>query len=101
MRTILHGNVKMALGSVRATRWRSLLTTLGVIIGVFSVVTIVSIGEGIKQQISGQINHLGNNLITIRPGDLTGSANSTFASLNILSGVNNATALSGRDLGVA
>jgi putative ABC transport system permease protein len=101
MRSLLRGNVKMAIGSVRATRWRSLLTTLGVIIGVLSVVTIVSIGEGIKQQISGQINQLGKDLITVRPGDLSaGGAGHALSQLNILSGTAGANTLAQHDLDV-
>jgi putative ABC transport system permease protein len=49
---------------------RSMLTMLGVIIAVVSVVTTISLGEGIKQQVASQINHLGSDLITIRPGKL-------------------------------
>ncbi|HSX53028.1 MAG TPA: ABC transporter permease [Patescibacteria group bacterium] len=64
------GNVKMALASLRASKGRSLLTMFGVIIGIVSVVTTVSLGQGIKQQVVGQINRLGNNLITVRPGKL-------------------------------
>jgi putative ABC transport system permease protein len=41
---------------------------LGIVIGIASVVTISSIGEGVKHQISGQINHSGDSVITIRPG---------------------------------
>lgn len=61
-------NVKMALASLRSARVRSLLTMLGIIIGITSVVTTVSIGEGIKQQITGQINRLGSDLVTVRSG---------------------------------
>jgi putative ABC transport system permease protein len=64
------GNIKMALASIRAARWRSFLTMLGVVIGVLAVVTIVSIGQGVKQQVSGQIDQLGRDLISIRPGGL-------------------------------
>lgn len=64
------GNVKMALKSVKNSRWRSILTTMGVIIGVVSVVTTVSLGEGIKRQVVGQIDKLGDNVITIRPGKI-------------------------------
>lgn len=60
----------MARASVRSSRLRSVLTMLGVIIAVVSVVTTISLGEGIKQQITDQINHLGDDLITIRPGKL-------------------------------
>lgn len=62
------GNIQMALDNVRSTKWRSLLTMLGVIIGIVSVVSIAGIGEGVKQQVSGQINKFGKDLITIRPG---------------------------------
>jgi putative ABC transport system permease protein len=65
---IAKGDVKMALASIRTTRWRSLMTMMGIIIGVCSVVTIVSIGEGVKHQIVGQTNALGSDLITVRPG---------------------------------
>jgi ABC-type antimicrobial peptide transport system permease subunit len=65
---MITGNVKMALDAIRTAKWRSLLTMLGIIVGVASVVTIVSLGEGAKQEIVGQINHLGPDLLTIRPG---------------------------------
>jgi ABC-type antimicrobial peptide transport system permease subunit len=58
----------MAVDSLKATKWRNFLTMLGIIIGVASVVTIVSIGEGVKRQVNNQINHLGSDMITIRPG---------------------------------
>ncbi len=61
---------KMALRSLSAAKWRSFLTMLGVLIGVLSVVTIVSLGEGVKQQITRQINSAGPDLITVRPGQL-------------------------------
>ena len=64
------GNIKMAWASLRASKWRSFLTMLGVIIGVASVVTIVSLGEGVKKQVVGQINQLGADLITVRPGKI-------------------------------
>lgn len=62
------GNIRMAIATLRATRMRSFLTMLGVIIGVVSVVTIVSIGQGVKNQISSEIDQLGRDLITVRPG---------------------------------
>lgn len=63
-----NNNVQMALAAIGATKWRSFLTMLGVIIGVMSVVTIVSLGEGVKQQLTGQIKHTGADLITVRGG---------------------------------
>lgn len=60
--------LKLAISSIRSARWRSLLTILGIVIGVVSVVTIISLGEGVKQQVSRQINQSGKDLITILPG---------------------------------
>lgn len=68
------GNFKTAISSLRQSKWRSFFTMLGIIIGVSSVVTIVSLGEGLKQQIVGQINDLGHNVITVRPGKLISQA---------------------------
>ena len=67
---MVHGNIKMAFGSLRTARLRSLMTMFGIIVGVVSVVTTVSLGEGIKHQLVGQIRHSGTDLITIRPGKI-------------------------------
>ncbi len=64
------GNFKMAVSSLRGAKWRSLLTMVGIIVGVVSVVCTVALGEGIKRQLIGQINQLGNDVITIRAGKL-------------------------------
>jgi putative ABC transport system permease protein len=77
------GNLKTAIGNLRSAKWRSLLTMLGIIIGVSSVVTVVSLGEGLKQQVVGQIHTLGSDVLTVRPGKLV-SASSTRQSLNLL-----------------
>lgn len=61
-------NLKLALASLRSSKWRSFLTMLGIIVGVVSVVTVVSIGEGVKRQVIEQMNQLGSDLITVRPG---------------------------------
>lgn len=62
-------NIKMAFAALRSSKARSLLTMLGVIIGVTSVVTVVSIGEGVKDQVNGEINRLGSDLVTVTPGN--------------------------------
>ncbi|MDZ7744169.1 MAG: ABC transporter permease [Candidatus Saccharibacteria bacterium] len=62
------GDIKMALSSLRSSKWRSLLTVLGIIIGIVSVVTTVSIGEGVKQQAQQQISQRGEDIITVLPG---------------------------------
>lgn len=63
-------HIKTGLKSVKKSRFRSFFTMLGIIIGVVSVVTIVSLGEGVKRQISGQVADLGTNLVSVRPGKL-------------------------------
>ncbi len=80
------GNIKLALASIKSSKWRSLLTMLGIIIGVVSVVTTVSLGEGIKQRIVGQINRSGPDLITIRPGrTITRDQAGRITSVNFMS----------------
>jgi putative ABC transport system permease protein len=64
-----------------------------------SVVSVVSIGEGVKQQVGQQIDHLGKDLITVRPGQLN-AGGSTVGNLTLLTqGVTGA--LSNRDVEVA
>lgn len=71
------GNFKTGFANLKLAKWRSLLTILGIVIGISSVVTVVSLGEGMKQQIVGQINQLDPHVITVRPGKLAeGSAGS-------------------------
>jgi putative ABC transport system permease protein len=63
--------LKMSISSIRSARFRSTLTMFGIIVGVSSVVTIVSLGEGVKQQITQQAGEVGDSLIVIRPGKKT------------------------------
>ena len=58
---------RMAMRSLRANVFRTFLTLLGVMIGVMSVVTMMSIGEGTKMMIADEINQLGANRLTIFP----------------------------------
>ena len=60
---------------------------LGVIIGVTAVISVVAIGEGVKQQIAGQIHHLGNNFITIRPAQLQTGSSTSDNQANLLTGL--------------
>lgn len=62
------GNFKIAMDSIKHAKWRSFFTMLGIIVGVVSVVTVVSIGEGVKKQVTNEIDRLGPDLITLRPG---------------------------------
>lgn len=57
--------IKMSLSSVYNNKTRSFLTMLGIIIGISSVIVLVGMGEGTKQQVASQIEQLGTNLITV------------------------------------
>ncbi|HIP72961.1 MAG TPA: ABC transporter permease, partial [Anaerolineae bacterium] len=54
-----------ALDSILANKMRSVLTMLGVIIGVASVIALMAIGNGFSEDITGQISAIGSNLLTI------------------------------------
>jgi putative ABC transport system permease protein len=96
--SLSRGNIKMAIASVRSTKWRSLFTMLGVIIGVVSVVMVVSIGEGIKHQVGGQIAQLGKDLITVRPGKLAGQNGNNVSGVNFLDGTQSSGSLTVQDV---
>jgi putative ABC transport system permease protein len=61
------GNIRLAMQSVGATKFRSLLTMLGIVIGVVAVILVISVGEGVKRQISQQTLKYGDNVFIIRP----------------------------------
>ena len=63
--------LKVAIKSILKSRMRSLLTALGIIIGVAAVVVMVAIGDGAQIQVEQQISALGSNLIVIFPGSST------------------------------
>ncbi len=58
---------KIAIQSILKNKMRSLLTMLGIIIGICSVIVMVAIGQGAQKQIKDQISSLGVNLLTIYP----------------------------------
>jgi putative ABC transport system permease protein len=98
MATISRGNVKMTIQSVRSTKWRSMLTMLGVIIGIVSVVVTVGVGEGVKQEVAKQINQFGDDLITVRPGDAQQRNGKLVTNTDLLFGVNSLNGLNQKDL---
>ncbi len=57
--------IKMSFKSILANKMRSFLTILGIIIGIASVVAILSIGKGVTNNVSGTFNDLGNTSISI------------------------------------
>ena len=63
--------IKLALRSIQANRVRALLTMLGIIIGVASVIALSAVGQGATLQITKQVQSLGSNLLTVFPGAST------------------------------
>jgi len=61
-------NVRLARESIKTYKLRSSLTMLGVIVGVAAVITTISIGQGVKDQVDGEVNRFGEDLIIIQPG---------------------------------
>ncbi len=64
----LSENIGMALRALRANVTRSVLTMLGIVVGVAAVITISAIGEGANVQVGEQIRSLGTNLLLVQPG---------------------------------
>jgi len=58
---------RISLKALAANRARSLLTMLGVIIGVMSVILLISIGTGVSDDVTGQLEGLGTNVIYVMP----------------------------------
>ena len=69
--TKLLWTVRVALKALRANKMRSILTMLGVIIGVGSVIAMLAVGTGASQRIAKQIESIGSNLLIIMPGSTT------------------------------
>jgi putative ABC transport system permease protein len=59
---------RLAFDALVANKMRALLTMLGVIIGVMAVILLISMGQGVKADITGQVSGLGSNLLFVMPG---------------------------------
>lgn len=66
-------SVKIALNALVANKLRSVLTMLGIIIGVGAVIAMVSIGMGVRDKVQNSIASLGSNLIIVTPGAASSS----------------------------
>ncbi|ARM71851.1 hypothetical protein LMxysn_0216 [Listeria monocytogenes] len=58
-------SMKMAWKQLKSSKLRSFLTMLGIIIGVASVILLVSLGNGVTKQVNSQMGDLGSNLVTV------------------------------------
>ncbi|MDZ7336865.1 MAG: ABC transporter permease [candidate division KSB1 bacterium] len=77
--------LRAALKSIQKNKLRSILTALGIIIGVASVIVMIAIGKGASARIQAQITSLGTDMLMIRPSFSTrGGVNMGFGSFNRL-----------------
>jgi ABC-type antimicrobial peptide transport system permease subunit len=85
---------RIALANLRANRTRTVLTTLGIIIGVASITLVLALGEGARQSVAEQVKKLDGNVIVIKPGQ------SGYSSISAYNPYNTAitTSLTERDL---
>ena len=64
--------IMVALGALRANKLRSLLTMLGIVIGVAAVIAVVALGRGAQKAVNDRIAALGTTLLTVSPGQAMG-----------------------------
>ncbi len=69
--TRLFASLRIALRALMVNKMRSILTILGIIIGVGAVITMIAVGSGAKQRISEQIASMGSNLLMVMSGSST------------------------------
>jgi len=67
----LNEAMRIALRALSANKLRSLLTMLGIIIGVGAVITLLSVGRGVERYVTNQFQSIGSNLLFAVPGQLT------------------------------
>ncbi|WP_408890576.1 ABC transporter permease [Myxococcus faecalis] len=60
--------IRVAFDAVLANKLRSLLTMLGIVIGIAAVITMVALGEGAQRSVEQRLKTLGTNVLTVRPG---------------------------------
>jgi len=91
-------NLRVAIGGISSNKLRSVLTTLGVLIGVSAVIILMAVGTGSSQAVESRINQLGTNTLTVfntgrfgrASGTQTQVASLTIADVNALENPNNA-----------
>ncbi len=75
--------IRMALRSLKANVFRTILTLLGIVIGVASVVAMLAIGEGARQDIVDRISQIGTNRLTLQPARVPGQRRSLPSTLTL------------------
>jgi putative ABC transport system permease protein len=77
--TTIAQSMLSALEALAANKLRSLLTMLGIIIGVGAVIVVIAIGQGAKDAVAQQLSRLGTNMVTIQPGNFNAGGVATGA----------------------
>ena len=90
--------LRLTFGSIIAHRLRSVLTVLGILVGIAAVVLLTSIGEGVRQFVLAEFTQFGTNLVAVVPGKTTtfGISGATISTVRPLS-VDDAAALNELD----
>ena len=81
MFSLIRSSFKIALASIAVNKVRSVLTMLGIIIGVSAVIVLVSVGSGLRELTAGQFAGIGANLLMVVTGKVSSSNITSFASL--------------------
>ncbi len=76
--------LKLSLNALVTNKLRSILTTLGIIIGVFAIILLVSLGAGLQTYITKEVSGLGSNLLFVIPGSVGGARTAGGAVANKL-----------------
>jgi|GEM_PF-2970998 len=76
--------IKLSVNALIVNKLRSILTTLGIIIGVFAIILLVSLGAGLQTYITKQVSGLGSNLLFVIPGAVGGARTAGGAVANKL-----------------
>lgn len=71
MGRLLLDNFRAAITALWGNKIRSFLTMLGIIIGVFSIITLIGIGQGVKKDVTNEVTELGSNLLIVLPGQVS------------------------------
>lgn len=81
-------SLKMAIESIKANKMRSFLTMLGIIIGISSVITIISLGQGGQNQITGEFEKIGASTVNVTI-DASKAENNDYFNLNDVKQIEN------------
>lgn len=82
--------IKIALKNIKSNKLRSLLTMIGIVIGISSVIVMVAIGNGSSKSIMSQVQSLGSNLITLSVNASKGVTPEDITAIKAMDGVKNA-----------